>query len=188
MPSNGIVYITQASWLCCLQLRKMNRMRFLLILGLLLGVAAPNSSRKLTINKEGILCCWLLSVAEDVTIIPNRSPVIIPSLIDILRPGIPLVCGLNPDTLEPNVNYTTRWILPNGQTIASTQERFVFSESRVSVNNEPLPGTILVVTGLSHQDAGTYTCEGRSTAPGASPLWASASIELQLNCKLKLPS
>ena len=107
-------------------------------------------------------------------------------------PGIPLICGLNPDTLQPNVNYTTRWILPDEQIITSSQGRFVFSESRVSLSTgtdlEPFPGTILVVTGLSYQDAGTYTCEGRSIAPGASPLWASASFELQLNCKLKLPS
>ena len=124
----------------------------------------------------------------DVTIVPSRNPVVIPSLTHTLTPGIPLVCGLNPDTLEPNVNYTTRWILPDGTTITSSQGRFVFSESRVSLSSgEVGPGTILVVTSLSYQDAGNYTCEGRSTAPGASPLWASASFELQLNCKLKLP-
>ena len=122
-------------------------------------------------------------------IFPIRNPIVIPSLIDILRPAIPLVCGLNPDTLQANINYTTRWILPNGQTITSSQGRFVFSESRVSLNNEPFPGAILVVTRLFYQDAGTYTCEGRSTAPGASPLmplWVSASFELQLNCKFTL--
>ena len=51
-----IIIIIQASCsyvaLFCLQLRKMNRMRFLLLLlGLLLGAAAPSSSRKLTIRK-----------------------------------------------------------------------------------------------------------------------------------------
>ena len=166
-------------------------MRFLLILRLLLGIAAPNSSRKLTIRKmknNNYISPAFLPIAEDVMIFPSRNPVVIPSLTNILMPGIPLVCGLNPDTLEPNVNYTTRWILPGGEIINSSQRRFVFSESRVSLNNEPLPGTILVVTSLSFQDAGTYTCEGRSTAPGASPLWASASFNLQLNCKLKSPS
>ena len=121
-------------------------------------------------------------------IIPNRNPVVSPSQTHALMPGILLICGLNPDTLEPNVNYTTRWVLPGGEIITSSQGRFIFSESRVVLNNEPLPGTFLVVTEVSFQDAGTYTCEGRSTAPGASPLWASASFELQLNCKLKLPS
>ena len=120
-------------------------------------------------------------------IIPNRNPVVIPSQTNILTPGIPLICGLNPDTLEPNVDYTTRWLVPGEEIINSSQGRFVFSESRVSLNTESFPGTILVVTSLSYQDAGTYTCEGRSTAPGASPLWASASFELQLNCKFKLP-
>ena len=127
-----------------------------------------------------------LSITEDITIIPNRSPIVIPSLTHKLMPGIPLVCGLNPDTLEPNINYTTRWILPNGQTITSSQGRFVFSESRVALNIGPLPGTVLVVTELSFQDAGNYTCEARSTAPEASPLWVSASFELQLNCELNI--
>ena len=165
-------------------------MRFLLLLGLLLGASAPSSSRKLTIRKmrnNNYISPAFLPIAEDITIIPNRNPVVIPSRTNILMPGIPLICGLSPDTLEPNVNYTTRWILPNGQTITSSQGRFVLSENRVSLNNGTLPGTILVVTRLSFQDAGTYTCEGRSTAPGASPLWASASFELRLNCKLKLP-
>ena len=78
----------------------MNKMRFLLFLGLLLGAAAPSSSRKLTINKkdEEILVAGFLSVAEDVTIIPSRNPVVFPSQTNILMPGIPLVCGLNPDT------------------------------------------------------------------------------------------
>ena len=166
-------------------------MRFLLLLGLLLGAAAPSSSRKLTIRKmknNNYISLAFLPIAEDIMIIPNRSPVVIPSQTNILMAGIPLICGLNPDTLEPNVNYTTRWILPDGQTITSNQGRFVFSESRVSLNiTGLLPGTILVVTRLSYRDAGTYTCEGRSTAPGASTLWASASFELQLNCKLTLP-
>ena len=32
----------------------------------------------------------------------------------------------------------------------------------------PLPGTILVVTSLSYQDAGNYTCEARTTVPAGS--------------------
>ena len=120
-------------------------------------------------------------------IFPSINPVVIPSRTHALMPGIPLICGLNPDTLEPNVNYTTRWMLPDEQIITSSQGRFVFMEGRVSLSTGPLPGTFLVVTSLSYQDAGTYTCEGRSTASGASPLWASASFELQLNCKFKLP-
>ena len=95
-------------------------------------------------------------------------------------PGLPLICGLEPDTL---VNYTTRWLLPRGEIISSNEGRFVFTESNVSIDNRPLPGTVLVITHMSYQDTGTYTCQGISTAPGASTQWASASFELQLNCE-----
>ena len=101
-----------------------------------------------------------------------------------LMPGFPLVCSLEPDTLTPGVNYTTRWILPGGEIINSTKGRFVFTEGPVSVSGRNVPGTVLVVTELSYQDAGMYTCEGRSTDPGASAQWATASFELQLNCEL----
>ncbi len=116
-------------------------------------------------------------------IFPTRDLIMVPSLINVLMPGVPLLCGLEPDTLEQNVNYTTRWILPGGEIVDSTRGRFVFSESMVSINSRTLPGTLLIVTQLSYQDAGTYTCEGSSTALGASTLWASASFELQLNCE-----
>ena len=106
-----------------------------------------------------------------------------------LMAGLVLTCGLELETLTPSVNYTTRWIVPGGETIdqSTSSGRFVVFDSPVPINGRTLPGTFLAVFHLSYQDAGTYTCEGRSTAPGASPLWASASFELQLNCKLKLP-
>ena len=115
--------------------------------------------------------------------LPARDLIIVPSQTNTLLPGLPLSCGLEPDTLEPNVNYTTRWIVPGGQIINSTEERFLFSESMVSIDGRQLPGTILVVINIFYQDAGTYICEGRSTAPGASIQWASANIEVQLNCE-----
>ena len=98
-----------------------------------------------------------------------------------LIPGLPLLCSLEPDTLTPGVNYTTRWILPGGEIVNSARGRFIFSESLLS---RTVPGTVLVVTQMSYQDAGMYTCEGRSTAPGASAQWAAASFELQLSCEL----
>ena len=116
-------------------------------------------------------------------IFPSRDLVIVPSLTNILMPGLPLSCVLKPDTLEPNVNYTTRWRLPRGEMINTSEGRFVFAENTVDFGAGQVPATVLVVTRLSYQDAGTYTCEGRSTAPGASTLWASASFELQLNCE-----
>ena len=116
-------------------------------------------------------------------IFPTRNVFVVPSLPIVLTPGIPLSCTLEPDTL---VNYTTRWILPGGQIITSHQGRYVLTEGLVGVDVRQLPGTVLAATLLSYLDAGTYTCEGRSTAPGASTVWASASLELQLNCKPRL--
>ena len=101
------------------------------------------------------------------------------------RPNVQFICGLEPDTLQANVNYTTRWILPGGEIVNSITERFIFMEGLVTVDNRNVPGTVLIMTKMSYQDAGMYTCEGRSTAPGASIRWASASFELQLNCEFK---
>ena len=109
----------------------------------------------------------------------------VPSMLLELMPGLPLVCGLEPETLTPDLNYTTRWILPGGEIINSTREgRFVLTENLVSINGRSVPGTVLVLLQISYQDAGMYTCEGRSTAPGTSAQWAAASFELQLNCEL----
>ena len=62
--------------------------------------------------------------------------------------GLPLICGLKPDTLDPDVNYTTQWIAPGGQIINSTEGQFIFTESMVSIYSRALPGTILIVTNL----------------------------------------
>ena len=101
-----------------------------------------------------------------------------PSLTHTLSPGTFLVCHIEPDTLVPGVNYTTRWITPRGLTINSSQDRFVFYES--AVTSDGLPGTVFVISQVSYQDAGTYTCEGRYNASGDSAPWASATIDLQL--------
>ena len=63
-------------------------------------------------------------------------------------------------------------------------KRYVFSENLFPINGKLVPGTSLIVFPLSYQDAGMYTCEGRSTAPGASAQWATTSFELRLNCEL----
>ena len=123
--------------------------------------------------------------SEEITIFPSSDPVIIiPSMSDALMPALTLTCGLEPETLIPGVNYTTRWTLPAGETINSTRGRFDFIEDHVVINDTlVLSGTNLTVTLLSYQDAGTYTCEGRGIDQGASTQWAAASIELQLNCE-----
>ena len=108
----------------------------------------------------------------------------VPSMTNTLMPGLRLVCGLEPETLTPGVNYTTRWILPQGEIINSTTGCFVLTEDPVTISGRNVPGTVLVVLQISYQDAGMYTCEGRSTAPGASTQWTTDSFELQLNCEL----
>ena len=101
------------------------------------------------------------------------------------KPSVQFICGLEPDTLQANVNYTTRWILPGREIVNSTTGHFIFIEEPVTIDNRTVPGTTLILTQISWQDAGMYTCEGRSTAAGASTQWASASFELHLNCEFK---
>lgn len=118
-------------------------------------------------------------------ILPGSGPTItIPSMTFDLMTSTFVFCGLEPSSL---VNYTTRWVLPGGEIVDSTASngRFIVSENRVLIDGTPLPGTLLTVPSVSYVDAGTYTCEGRSTNPGASTLWASASIEIQLKCEFK---
>ncbi len=62
-------------------------------------------------------------------IFPTRDLIIVPSLTNTLMPGVVLPCGLGPATLQPDVNYTTQWILPGGEMISSTGGRFVIAES-----------------------------------------------------------
>lgn len=69
--------------------------------------------------------------------------------------------------------------------MTSSRGRFVLNEGSVTVDlSREVPGTILAVTQLSYQDAGMYICEGRSTDSDETSPWASATIELQLCCKL----
>jgi hypothetical protein len=131
---------------------------------------------------------YVLFFSEDVTIILRSGPnITVPSVSFELMAGLILSCGLE---LEGVTDYETQWILPGGGEMVdstSSSGRFIVFELPVSINGRNLPGTLLSIFQLSYQDTGTYTCEGRSTAPGASTLWASASFELQLNCKFKLP-
>ena len=127
----------------------------------------------------------------NVTIFPETRKHVLPSEkseIDQIMPSLFLVCGLEPDTLEPNINYITQWIVPGGQIISSSDHniiegRFSFTEEIYTINSREQPSTILLVANIFYQDAGIYICEGKSTAPGASTQRASASIEVQLNCK-----
>ena len=116
------------------------------------------------------------------------SVIKIPSMLHTLWPGIPLVCGLEPTSLVPQENYTTRWITPGGEIVNSSRDRFFLSEvnSRffAARNHSSTPATIFIVTQVTYQDAGVYICEGRNNASGDTSPWASATTELQLCCKL----
>ena len=128
-----------------------------------------------------------MSYTDEVSIFPLSSVIKIPSVLYPLRSGIPLVCGLEPTSLVPQVNYTTRWITPAGETVNSTRDRFILSEveSRFFVERNSTPATLFTVTQVTYQDAGVYICEGRNNASSNdTPPWASATTELQLCCKL----
>ena len=67
--------------------------------------------------------------------------------------------------------------------MTSTRDRFVLSKGTVTVDRtRVVPGTIFVVTQLSYQDAGVYTCEGRSicTDSNETSPWTSATLDLSL--------
>lgn len=130
----------------------------------------------------------VIYVTEEVTIFPLHPVLKIPSATTTLLPAITLACGLEPLSLVPQENYTTQWITPGGEIFNSTRDRFFLSEaeSRFFASRMlPItPATILIVTQLTYQDAGVYTCEGRNNASDDTSPWASATTELQLCCKL----
>ena len=106
-----------------------------------------------------------------------------------LVPGVPLVCGLAPSSLVPQENYTTQWITPGGENVNSSTSgrgRFFINEvdSLFFGTEMAIPATILIITQVTYQDAGTYTCEGRNNASGDTSLWASATTKLLLCRKL----
>ena len=72
-------------------------------------------------------------------------------------------------------------LTPQGTAFLSLRLRVVFFASRML---PVTPATIFIVTQLTYQDAGVYTCEGRNNASGDTSPWASATTELQLCCKL----
>ena len=123
-------------------------------------------------------------VAEEVTIFPLNPVLKLPST--TLLPGVSLVCGLEPSSLVPQENYTTRWIIPGGEIINSTRDRYFLSErdSLFFGTEVAIPATLFIITQVSYKDAGVYTCEGRNNVTGDTSLWASATTELQLCCKL----
>ena len=65
----------------------------------------------------------------------------------------------------------------------SGSSRYVINNGNGPIQNGThFPITLLVIRSVSYQDAGEYTCEGR-TNDGI--LWASATVQLQINSKLE---
>ena len=167
----------------------MKRTRLTCLLGLLLGAAVPCLSRKLPELLKYLANTTTFLLSENVTIFPAQGPTImVPSMSYNLVTGLLLACGIEPESSTCADVYTTQWILPGGGRVDSNSVgRFFVVEGPFMHPNGSflLCSTRLSIMELSYLDAGTYTCEGRSTASGASTQWASASVELQLNCEFK---
>ena len=117
------------------------------------------------------------------TIFPSKPSVTLPGG-SSLMPSAILTCGLTPTSLTVQ-DYRTRWITPTGETVVSTDGRYILNNGPVPVNGIQFPGTVLAIQNLSYQDAGQYTCEGQATnATDPNALWINAATNLQLNSKL----
>ena len=123
---------------------------------------------------------------EEVTsIFSIVGPVLkIPSETFSLRPRAILSCALS---IAPGVRYTTQWSGPAGIIDPNTNtDCYVITEGVLRLTNgSDFPGTTLAIRKLSYQDAGVYTCSGRSLAASneevPSSSWVSAEIDLQLD-------
>ena len=111
-------------------------------------------------------------------------------------------CFLEPSTLNAS-DYVSRWITPNGQTITFTNnsyvtvtfvnnsimfttsaEPFKVFQGQVNTDQGDRRSTLLFFgRSLTYQDAGTYTCEVRSSSAPAQSPWLSASVEVELEGK-----
>ena len=110
----------------------------------------------------------------------------IPSETFSLKPRIILSCALS---IAPGVRYRTQWSGPGDAGIIdpiTNTDSCVITEGILRLmNGSDFPGTTLAIRKLSYQDAGVYTCSGRSLAatneevPSSS--WVSAEIDLQLD-------
>ena len=111
-------------------------------------------------------------------------------------------CFLEPSTLNAS-DYVSRWITPNGQIITLTNSSFVnvsfvnnsimltvnfeqfrVFQGRVNTDQGERQSTLYFFgRNLTYQDAGTYTCEVRSSSAPAQSPWLSASVEVELEGK-----
>lgn len=92
-------------------------------------------------------------------------------------PYVVLSCNI----LPANESVRSRWILPNGQILAKSDERFLISIGATDFGRS----SILVIPNLSYKDTGFYTCEAMRTGGKISShvcdgFPVSSSIELLL--------
>ena len=116
------------------------------------------------------------SLAE-LTLVPDKSPLVMPSFGVNLAPDTFLTCAVTPP-----FNLSARWTLPNGIVIEfgdGSKPRYIVGQG-IIMNNISLD-TILLIQNITYEDAGTYTCEARNTSDSTTPIvWYGDTVELQL--------
>ena len=125
--------------------------------------------------------------AENISSIQPENPVRVLPGDTRLNTFTFLTCLPEPSTLTQS-DYVSRWTIPSGVTITSMTnlpgfERFRVSQGAVNTPQGDRQSTLLIVLNLTYQDAGTYTCEVRSSSAPAQSPWLSAAVELQLEGK-----
>ena len=114
---------------------------------------------------------------EDLVLVTESEVVIEPSSNDVPPPFTVLKCFVTPN----NATIAIRWTLPNGTMIpqGTTDRLFVDQGSGRTMDRI---NVVLIISQLSYQDAGVYTCEVMDLTIPDAP-WIPATVELQLNGK-----
>ena len=109
---------------------------------------------------------------------------VIPSESHPLNSTATLHCVLS---LSPDISHETRWIGPGdvGLIDPTTSDRYTITNTTFELQNGPphWSKTKLTIHKLSYQDAGVYTCTGRTPVESNELVssWMSATIGLQLD-------
>ncbi len=116
---------------------------------------------------------------------PKDTMETIPKSLSGLQPLTILDFSMLPVILQRE-NYTSTWTLPNGEMVSVENQSLnllIFvSEGPIEVNATVVPGTTLLVQGLSYTDAGMYRCSVQDDRnPGSTPI--EGTIELRLTRK-----
>ena len=123
-----------------------------------------------------------INFTENISVFPSQPSVTLPEP-SLLISRTVLACGFTPISLTMQ-DYRTRWITPAREIVVSITGHYIVINGNVRINASQFPGTVIAIQNLSYQDAGQYTCEGQATNTADPNVWASATIDLQLNSKL----